>query len=204
MVIIHEHSFQYVTLTRHSDPINNMTDWTFSTAAGAWDYGWWAYNTKAHFTVAVRRFTVMILKRNCNVYRLLVSWLYHKSKCTQCKMRSDQLRDFREALRWPSCTTREMALVVGLHLHLHYITFPGSKVSQNACRMWNKPYKYKDTYSTTEAFQKYIHTHINQYCQLTLCIQNFKRIYSFHHLRPQTVATGQSQVNGEILISTNL
>jgi hypothetical protein len=28
---------------------------------------------------------------------------------------------------------------------LYYITFPGSKVSQNDCRTWNKSYKYKNT-----------------------------------------------------------
>jgi hypothetical protein len=30
---------------------------------------------------------------------------------------------------------------------LHYITFPGSEVSQNDSRMWNKSYKYKNTYT---------------------------------------------------------
>jgi hypothetical protein len=30
---------------------------------------------------------------------------------------------------------------------VHYITFPGSIVSQNDCRMWNKSYKYKNTYT---------------------------------------------------------
>jgi hypothetical protein len=29
----------------------------------------------------------------------------------------------------------------------NYITFPGSKVSQNDCKMWNKSYKYKNTYT---------------------------------------------------------
>jgi hypothetical protein len=63
---------------------------------------------------------------------------------------------------------------------LHYITFPGSKVSQNDCRMWNKSYKYKKhLYSTTKAFQKYIHTHINQDWQLTLCTETFKRMSHF-------------------------
>jgi hypothetical protein len=41
---------------------------------------------------------------------------------------------------------------------LHYITLHGSKLSQNDCRMWNKSH----IYITTEAFQKYVHTHINQ------------------------------------------
>jgi hypothetical protein len=54
---------------------------------------------------------------------------------------------------------KRMPFIYGAYnwcLHIHYITFPGSKVSQNDCRMWNKSYKYKDIYSTTEAFQKYI------------------------------------------------
>jgi hypothetical protein len=51
--------------------------------------------------------------------------------------------------------TRFMWLRIGtsgelLQLHyitLHYITFPGSIVTQNDCRMWNKSYKYKNTYT---------------------------------------------------------
>jgi hypothetical protein len=39
------------------------------------------------------------------------------------------------------------------------MTFSGSIVSQNDCRLWNKSYKYNNTYSTSEAFQKYVHTH---------------------------------------------
>jgi hypothetical protein len=50
-----------------------------------------------------------------------------------------------------------------IHLHLHYITFPESKVSQNDCRMWNKSYKYKDTYTVqlNHSKSKYTHIQIN-------------------------------------------
>jgi hypothetical protein len=34
-----------------------------------------------------------------------------------------------------------------LAVTLHYVTFHGSKVSQNDCRMWNKSYNYKNTYT---------------------------------------------------------
>jgi hypothetical protein len=56
---------------------------------------------------------------------------------------------------------------------LHYIAFPGSKVSRNNCRMWSMSYKYKNmctvqvmfshnktpenTVVTHEGIQKYIH-----------------------------------------------
>jgi hypothetical protein len=41
---------------------------------------------------------------------------------------------------------------------LHYITFPGSKVSQNDCRMWNKSYRYKDTYTVQLKHSKSTYT----------------------------------------------
>jgi hypothetical protein len=42
-------------------------------------------------------------------------------------------------------TIRESSII--LNITLHYIRFPGSKVSQNDCRIWNKSYKYKNTYT---------------------------------------------------------
>jgi hypothetical protein len=38
------------------------------------------------------------------------------------------------------------------HFAIYYIPFPGFKGSQNDCRMWNRSYKYKTMYSTTEVF----------------------------------------------------
>jgi hypothetical protein len=51
-----------------------------------------------------------------------------------------------------------------LEIHFFYITFHGSKVSRNDCRMWNKPYKYKNTYTVQLKYPKstYTHTYINQ------------------------------------------
>jgi hypothetical protein len=37
--IIHEYSFQFVTLTCHFNTRNNRTDWMLNTVPGAWDYG---------------------------------------------------------------------------------------------------------------------------------------------------------------------
>jgi transposase len=42
---------------------------------------------------------------------------------------------------------------------LHYITFPGSIVSQNDCRMWNKSYKYNNTYTVHLKHSKNTYTH---------------------------------------------
>jgi hypothetical protein len=46
---------------------------------------------------------------------------------------------------------------------LYYITFSGSIVSQSDCRMWNKSYKYKNTYTVhlKHSQNTYTHTHIN-------------------------------------------
>jgi hypothetical protein len=48
--------------------------------------------------------------------------------------------------------------------------------------MWNKSYRYKDTYTVQRKHYKSIHTHthINPYCQLTLCTQIFKRMTHFY------------------------
>jgi hypothetical protein len=49
------------------------------------------------------------------------------------------------------------------YFSLYYITFHGSKVSQNDCRMWNKSYNYKNTYTVQlkhyESTYTHIHTH---------------------------------------------
>jgi hypothetical protein len=70
---------------------------------------------------------------------------------------------------------------------LHCIAFPGSRVSQNDCRMWNMPYKYKNIgtvqlkFSHTKKQENTVVTHmrlfkntstyIHQYCRLTLFTQ---------------------------------
>jgi hypothetical protein len=46
------------------------------------------------------------------------------------------------------------------YIILHYITLPGSKVSQNDCSMWNKSYKYNNTYTVHLKHSKNTHTHI--------------------------------------------
>jgi hypothetical protein len=66
--------------------------------------------------------------------------------------------------------------VLKLPIFSHYITFPGSRVSQNDCRMWNTSSKYKNVCAehmkfshkkikensvvTHKAIQKYVHPHI--------------------------------------------
>jgi hypothetical protein len=56
-------------------------------------------------------------------------------------------------------------------LQLYYIAFPGSKASQNFCRVWNVSYKYKKMCTVQlkfshekmlvahKAIQKYIHVY---------------------------------------------
>jgi hypothetical protein len=48
---------------------------------------------------------------------------------------------------WPMSVAQQVIGPATICWTLHYITFPGSKVSQNYCRMWNKSYKYKDAYT---------------------------------------------------------
>jgi hypothetical protein len=43
-------------------------------------------------------------------------------------------------------------LKVLFYITIHYIAFPGYKVSENDCRIWNMSYKYKNMYSITEVF----------------------------------------------------
>jgi hypothetical protein len=78
---------------------------------------------------------------------------------------------------------------------LHYTVFPGSKASQNDCRIWNMSYKYKTICTmqlkfshkktqgnrvvTHKAIQKYIHIYIYQYCQLKLLTQPLNRWVTF-------------------------
>jgi hypothetical protein len=66
---------------------------------------------------------------------------------------------------------------------LHYTAFPGSKVSQNDCRIWNMSYKYKNICTVQLMFSykktQWLHmrlfkntsTYVHQYCQLTLVTQ---------------------------------
>jgi hypothetical protein len=55
--------------------------------------------------------------------------------------------------------TRKLIYFTNFHITLHYITFHGSKVSQNHCRMWNKSYNYKNTYTVQLKHSKSTHTH---------------------------------------------
>jgi hypothetical protein len=54
----------------------NIVTWLkvlwFNTVAGAWDYSWYAHNTRAGFTIRVQKFIGTVLERNSNECRLLV------------------------------------------------------------------------------------------------------------------------------------
>jgi hypothetical protein len=47
-----------------------------------------------------------------------------------------------------------------IYMKVYYIIFPGFKVSQNDCRMWNKSYKYNDTYTVHLKHSESTYTHI--------------------------------------------
>jgi hypothetical protein len=71
MAIVYERLFLCGTLTWNSDTRNDVNNWLFGTVAGARYYNRRARNTWVHFTVAVQKFAVGILERNCNVHRLM-------------------------------------------------------------------------------------------------------------------------------------
>jgi hypothetical protein len=69
------------------------------------------------------------------------------------------------------------------YVHVYYITFHRSKVSQMT-RIWNMAYKYKEYLETAitilvthEAIQRHIHSYTS-YCQLILFIQHLHLILS--------------------------
>jgi hypothetical protein len=82
---------------------------------------------------AQRRDSVKRLSRSCDS---VVIEVYNKSNCQS---------------NTPSTVTQ--------HVTLYYITFPASIVSQNDCRMWNKSYKYNNTYTVHLKHSKNMYTH---------------------------------------------
>lgn len=55
----------------------------FNTVAESWNCGEWPHDAYVCFLVAVKRFTGVLLKRNCNVHTLLSSQPCHKFEYKQ-------------------------------------------------------------------------------------------------------------------------
>jgi hypothetical protein len=82
---------------------------------------------------------------------------------------------------------------------LHYITFPGSRVGQNDCRMWNKSYKYKNTYTVyLKLSKKYVNTQYNSFFVILKSNAHTQRFLPLH-LCKVCVPTLSRQCSGPIL-----
>jgi hypothetical protein len=96
-----------------------------------------------HYYIIIRNFLdpIFNINRSQNYQRPLSTFTTLPSQGTEHPQSC-----FRQTVKHTKSELRFKRIV------LHYIAFPGSKVSQNDCRIQNMSYKYKNTYSTTEVF----------------------------------------------------